>query len=144
MKISVVVPAYNCEDTLRQTISSILNCGIEDLEILIIDDGSEDDTPAICNHLSNGSKIIRSLHQTNKGVSTARNSGIQESTGDYLWFFDSDDLVDPGSMKHAVMIVDEREPDMLIFGMTFDYFNKGKMYQRLILQYEREEEMGAY
>ena len=141
MRYSVIIPAYKCESTLEATVNSIQNCGLIDFEIILVDDGSPDGTPALCDRLAAEQGNVRVFHQPNGGVSSARNHGLSEAKGDYVWFFDSDDLVDPDSMERATQIIDEHAPDMLIFGMSFDYYHKNRMYQRLELYYDEEREM---
>lgn len=138
MKYSVIIPAYNCLTTLAKTVSSIQACGLPDYEIILVDDGSTDGTSALCDRLSAENTDIRCFHQENQGVSAARNHGLDEARGDYVWFFDSDDLVDPGSMTRAAQIVEEHQPDMMIFGMSFDFYYHKRLYQRLELYYDRE------
>ena len=141
MKYSVIIPAYKCESTLEKTVNSIQNCGLTDFEIILVNDGSPDGTPALCDRLAAEQENVRRFHQPNGGVSSARNHGLSEAKGDYVWFFDSDDLVDPGSMERAAQIIEAHAPDMLIFGMSFDYYHKNRMYQRLELYYDEEREM---
>ena len=141
MKYSVIIPCYKCEATLKKTVASIQACGLTDFEIILVDDGSPDGTPALCDRLAAEHGNVRCFHQPNGGVSSARNYGLREAKGGYVWFFDSDDLVDPDSMKRAAQIIDEHAPDMLIFGMSFDYYHKSRMYQRLELYYDVEGEM---
>lgn len=138
MKFSVIIPAYNAEKTIENTVKCIQKSGLYDFEIVIVNDGSKDGTPAICDRLAAAHDNIRCIHQENAGVSAARNRGLSEAKGDYVWFFDADDSVDENSMADAVRVVDEKSPDMLIFGMSFDYYNKGKLYRRDELVYDTE------
>lgn len=138
MKYSVIIPAYKCESTLEKTVSSIQSCGLTDFEIILVDDGSPDGTPALCDRLAAEQENVRCFHQPNAGVSSARNHGLREAKGDYVWFFDSDDLVDPGSMERAVKIIEVHTPDMLIFGMSFDFYRDGERYNRWDLVYPEE------
>ena len=138
MKYSVIVPCYDSAATLENTIRSIQTSGLTDYEILLVDDGSRDGTPALCDRLAAERTNVRCIHQENAGVSSARNRGLQEAQGEYIWFFDDDDLVDEGSVKHAVQIIDACAPDMLIFGMSFDYYAGKRLYQRLELFYDKE------
>lgn len=130
MKISVIIPAYNCAQTLCNTIDSILKSGLEDYEIIVVDDGSSDGTTMLCDTLPSSFPMLRVYHQENSGVSSARNRGLREAQGDYVWFFDADDTVDPGSMTQVQQTIRREEPDMLLFGMSFDYYYKGKRYRR--------------
>lgn len=138
MKYSVIIPAYQCEGTLEKTVNSICNCGLMDYEIILVDDGSPDGTPALCDRLASEYENIRCFHQQNSGVSSARNHGLREAKGDYVWFFDSDDLVDPGSMMRPMEIVDQYTPDMLIFGMRFEFYKREQCYERLEVFYDEE------
>lgn len=130
MLISVVIPAYNCINSLEGTLDSILLSGLSDYEILLIDDGSKDGTSDLCDALERRHKQVRCVHQENGGVSQARNRGIQEAHGAYILFFDADDTVDPGALRGCEEILLPQHPDMLIFGMSFDYYFHGKMYRR--------------
>ena len=130
MKFSVIIPCYNCVDTLEVTVRSIQASGLTDYEIILINDGSVDGTAAVCDRLSAKYAGIRCVHQPNAGVSAARNRGFDEAQGDYIWFVDADDTVDPGSLTNASNILSRQQPDMLIFGMSFDYYHKKKLYRR--------------
>lgn len=141
MKYSVIIPCYNTGSIVEKAVMSIQSSGLAELEILLIDDGSNDNTPALCDRLAAENDNIRAIHQPNAGVSAARNRGIEEAKGEYIWFFDSDDLVDEGSMTRAAQIVSEQKPDMLMFGMSFDYYAGKRMYQRLELYYDEERLM---
>lgn len=130
MLTSVVIPAYNCISSLKSTVDSILNSGLTDCEILLIDDGSTDGTSALCDELQTRHECVRCVHQENAGVSSARNRGILESKGRYILFFDADDTVDAGSLERCRRILAQEAPDMLIFGMSFDYYFRGRLYRR--------------
>ena len=140
MTFSVIIPAYNCAGTLESTVRSIQLSGLYDYEIILVDDGSTDGTAALCDELSGKFAEIRCVHQQNAGVSAARNRGIDEAQGEYLWFVDADDTVDEGSLADAAKVVEEQKPDMLIFGMSFDFYHKGKVYRResLVPPYDGE------
>lgn len=130
MIFSVIIPCYNCVKTLEATVNSIRVCGLSDYEILLIDDGSNDGTAELCDRLCGKYEGIRCVHQSNKGVSAARNRGIDEARGEYIWFVDSDDTVDEDSLRGVLKTALLKKPDMLLFGMSFDYYNNGKMYLR--------------
>lgn len=136
--IEIIIPAFNCEKTILNTIESIKKSGINDYEILIVDDGSTDNTAAICDGLSASNNNIRCIHQKNAGASAARNTGLKNADGEYVFFFDSDDSVIPSSLENAEKIINAYHPDMLIFGMNFDYYHKGKLYRRDAMVYPNE------
>lgn len=93
--VSVIVPAYNCEKYLTNCINSIINQNHSKLEIIIVDDGSTDNTPIISDELSKQDLRIKVIHQDNQGLSAARNIGISNSSGEYVCFVDSDDFIHP-------------------------------------------------
>lgn len=95
MKISVIVPVYNVESYLEQCLNSILTQLYTDLEIILVNDGSTDQSASICEEFATKDSRIKVFHQTNAGVSSARNTGILEATGDYITFVDSDDWLEP-------------------------------------------------
>lgn len=130
MLISVVIPAYNCINSLENTLDSILHSGLKDFEVLLIDDGSTDGTGVLCDELQRRHSRVRCVHQENGGVSNARNRGILEARGDYILFFDADDTVGPDSLVQCEDILLQQKLDMLIFGMSFDYYFHGKLYRR--------------
>jgi glycosyltransferase involved in cell wall biosynthesis len=129
MTFSVIIPCYNCEKTLETTVDSIRMSGLTDYEIILIDDGSTDGTAQLCDKLCSMYKYIRCIHQENAGVSAARNRGIDEAQGEYVWFVDSDDTMIACALNDAVKILSEYKPDMFIFGLCFDYYRNQKLYR---------------
>ncbi len=93
-KISIIIPIYNVEKYLPACVESILQQTYKNLEVILVDDGSPDRCPAICDELAQKDDRIRVIHQKNKGLSGARNTGIDNAQGDYLIFVDSDDTVE--------------------------------------------------
>lgn len=128
--LSVIIPAFNCEKTIKHTVDSIISSGLTDYEIVIVNDGSTDDTASVCNSLCSQFSFIKYMEQENSGVSAARNKGISISTGEYIMFFDADDTVEENGFSECVDIVKKEKPDILVFGMSFDYYKNGKLYRR--------------
>lgn len=91
MKVSVIVPVYNVEKYLHQCVDSVLGQTYQDLEVILVDDGSTDGCPAICDKYARMDSRVRVIHQENGGLSAARNTGIEHITGEYVMFLDSDD-----------------------------------------------------
>ena len=94
-KVSVIVPIYNTEKYLPKCLDSILNQTHENLEIILVDDGSTDDSKKIADTYAKKDKRIKVIHQKNQGQSTARNTGLEKATGDFISFVDSDDQIKP-------------------------------------------------
>ena len=97
--VSVIVPVYNIEPYLRKCLDSVLGQTYRNLEILVIDDGSTDASGTICDEYKSSDSRIRVLHQINKGLSEARNSGIDIATGDYILFVDGDDWIESNTVE---------------------------------------------
>lgn len=93
--VSVVVPVYNVYDYLEECVNSIINQSLENIEILLVDDGSTDGSSALCDDISEKYPNVRVIHQENNGVSVARNVGIAAARGEYIGFVDSDDRISP-------------------------------------------------
>jgi glycosyltransferase involved in cell wall biosynthesis len=93
MLVSVIIPVYNVEKYLRRCIDSVLSQTFKDFELILVDDGSKDDCPRICDEYAQKDARIRAIHQENQGVSAARNAGLDAIRGDYVAFIDADDYV---------------------------------------------------
>lgn len=102
MKLSIIIPAYNTEEYIGQCIESVLNIKEIENEIIIINDGSTDKTFEILKKYESKNSNIKLITQNNQGASVARNRGIKESTGDYIYFLDSDDWIETGSFEKIV------------------------------------------
>lgn len=105
--ISVIIPAYNAENTIEKCLKSVINQTYHDLEIIIVDDGSIDRTSEIANSLAVKDSRISVLHQKNSGVSVARNKGLYKSKGEYVFFVDADDYLDVNAL--SVLAKDQEE-----------------------------------
>lgn len=92
--ISIIVPVYNVQKFVKRCVESILNQTYSEIELIIVDDGSTDESGKICDELKEMDKRIRVIHQENRGLSAARNRGLVEATGEYITYIDSDDYVD--------------------------------------------------
>ena len=95
MKLSIIVPIYNVEPYLRKCIDSILTQTFTDFECILVDDGSPDNCPAICDEYAKKDSRIRVIHKENGGLSDARNAGLDIAQGEYIGFVDSDDWIHP-------------------------------------------------
>lgn len=93
-KISVIVPIYNVEKYIKRCVESLINQSYKNLEIILVDDGSPDNCPKICDDYADKYSNIKVLHKTNGGLSDARNAGMEIATGEYISFIDSDDYID--------------------------------------------------
>lgn len=121
VKLSIVVPIYNVEAYLRKCVDSLLAQDYSDYEIILVDDGSTDNCPAICDEYASPSfvnsltrsVVIKVLHQANAGLSAARNSGIMAANGDYIMFVDSDDYIEPNVLVGLMAQIERDNLDVL-------------------------------
>lgn len=102
MTISIVIPAYNVEDCIQRCIESIVEQTYKNIEIILIDDGSEDNTGIICDIYADKDARIKVVHKSNTGVSDSRNEGVFRSNGDYVCFVDADDWIEKDYIEKAV------------------------------------------
>ena len=91
VETSVIVPAYNAAEYLEKCVSSVLQQTRENLEVIVVNDGSTDRTPELCEQLRNKDSRVRVIHKENGGLSSARNLGLEAATGEYVFFLDADD-----------------------------------------------------
>lgn len=118
-KISVIVPVYKVEPYLRRCVDSILAQSYTNLEIILVDDGSPDNCPAICDEYAEKDDRVRVIHKPNGGLSDARNAGLDIATGEWLSFIDSDDWIEP-SMYETLMINANNHRAQISIGGVFD------------------------
>lgn len=102
MKLSIVIPVYHVEDTLDRCVESMLHQGIDDFEVILVDDGSQDRSGQICDEWARRDTHITVIHRQNGGLSAARNTGIERATGELITFVDSDDFLKEGTFQ-AIM-----------------------------------------
>lgn len=112
---SIIIPAYNCESFISYTLESILNQNFKDYEIIIVNDGSIDNTLNICRNYENKNKNITCINKENEGVSIARNKALEIAKGNYILFIDADDIIYPGSLLHINNILQNKNIDFLKF-----------------------------
>lgn len=134
--VTVVVPVYNTEKYLDRCIQSIVNQTYQNLEILIIDDGSPDNCPQMCDNWADIDDRIRVIHKKNEGLGMARNSGIENSTGEYICFFDSDDYVALDTIENAYTVAIAEKSDVVLFGMA-DVNSRGEIIKEILPESER-------
>lgn len=126
-RFSIIVPVYNVEQYLAECVESVLAQTFTDWEMILVDDGSPDNCPRLCDGWAGKDARIKVVHKKNGGASSARNVGIRESGGEYILFLDSDDFYnDKDALKTFDDKLKENETDVLIFGCTDFNMNTGK------------------
>ena len=118
IQISIIMPVYNKMNYLNKSINSILNQTFKDFELIIVDDGSSDDSLKICNEFFRKDNRVKIISINNSGVSNARNIGLQHAKGKYIQFIDGDDYIDLDMFKELKKIIDTYNPDIILTGLT--------------------------
>lgn len=134
--ISVIVPVYKVpKEYLEKCITSLLNQTISEIEIIIVDDGSPDGCGLICDYYSQMDERIKVIHQDNKGLSGARNTGVKNSSGKYITFVDGDDWLESNCLELAYNATLKQEVDMVFWGFVKDYNGKLNVsdYERYLI-----------
>lgn len=111
--ITVVIPVYNVEAFLRRCVDSVLGQSYSNLEIILVDDGSPDGSPQICDEYRKKDARIRVIHKKNGGLASARNAGMEVMTGKYLFFLDSDDWLEPDGLERLYRVAEEQQVDFV-------------------------------
>lgn len=146
MKISIIVPIYNVEKYLKRCVESLLNQDYRDIEIILVDDGSPDNSGKICEEYAKSDSRIKVIHKKNGGLSDARNTGVQEAEGDYILFVDADDTLNKSACKELVEIICKYNADIVCFNLNLideevnkkikgKYFNYDDNFQCIKMTY---------
>lgn len=122
MLVSIIVPAYNAQLHLAECLDSLLKQTYSNLQIIVVDDGSTDNTAVICDEYRKKDKRIVVIHKENEGVSAARNTGVDVAVGEYIQFVDADDLLVAYAIEHVVQKIKSLCADVLYF--SFEAFDK--------------------
>lgn len=132
---SIIIPVYNSANFLDRCISSVINQEFIDFEILLINDGSSDKSPLICDKWGEKDARIRVFHQVNRGASAARNIGLKNARGEYIQFVDSDDIIDEHCLVSLASLIKRyHNPDVIEFRLTYIAPNGFKNFQGTVLK----------
>ena len=127
--VSVIVPVYNVEQYLRRCLDSLCAQTMNDVEFILVDDGSTDHSSSICDSYAENDSRFRVIHRKNGGLSAARNTGIEAASGTYLMFADSDDWVEPGFCEYPYERALMDNAQLVIFSYTMIDFPSSKIIQ---------------
>lgn len=127
MKLSIIVPMYNVEKYIQRCLSSIINNKgfLENCELIVVNDGTKDNSESIARKIIEGLPNTQIIVQENRGLSAARNTGLSHAKGEYVWFIDSDDWIEPDAIK-ALMNEIDKEYDVIQFGYN-NVYSGGQM-----------------
>lgn len=124
--VSIVVPVYNTEKYIKKCVDSLLRQSYQDIEILLVDDGSASETAALCDLCAKKDDKVSVYHCENRGVSAARNYGVTKAKGKYVFFADSDDYAETGMLEKMVSLAEYHESALVVAGYYFDIPYKSK------------------
>lgn len=126
MKFSIIIPVYKVEKYLRQCLDSVISQSFRDYELILVDDGSPDRCPDICDEYSRRDKRIKVIHQQNAGLACARNSGIRVSSGEYVLCIDSDDYLSGSDVLKKIAAKADGKTDVVLYGYKKLFESNGK------------------
>ena len=130
-KISVVVPVYNVEEYLDQCVESLVGQTYKNLEVILVDDGSPDNCPAMCDEWAERDNRIKVIHKENGGVSSARNAALDIDSGDYIGFVDSDDWIEPDMYEILIKNAKKYDADISRCAGLLDYCDRSEEYNEV-------------
>lgn len=131
-KISVIIPVYNAEKYLENCINSIFNQNYKNYEIILVNDGSTDNSLSICEKLKKESNKVKIINQKNSGVATTRNKGLLEATGDYIIFMDNDDIISE-DFFNKFLEENDNDYDIIIGGYVRETYEGKKIFERKLM-----------
>ena len=129
--VSIIVPVFNVEKYLEECLDSILNQTYENIEVILVDDGSTDSSGKICDEYLKKDSKIKVFHKTNGGLSDARNYGVENSNGEYIIFVDSDDYLSKYTLEFSIKEIKDAAADILVFAI------KREKEEKEILEYKK-------
>ena len=109
MKLTIIIPVYRVEATLNRCVESVTSQSFSDFEVILVDDGSPDKCPQLCDEWARKDPRITVIHQSNGGLSAARNAGIERARGTYVTFIDSDDFIGTGTLEEVMGLLGEND-----------------------------------
>lgn len=134
-KVSIIIPVYNTESYIRETLMSACNQTLKDIEIICVNDGSTDKSEEIINEIAEKDKRIKIIEELNSGQSVARNTGIVNAKGKYIYFLDSDDLIELNMLENCYELAEKGNYDFVTFDS--DIYNPNKIPVGNSLRYDR-------
>ena len=138
MLVSIIIPVYNVEAYLTECLDSVVNQTFRDMEIILVDDGSTDNSPEIMQAFAEKDSRIKIITQPNRGVSAARNTGLRAASGEYILFVDSDDTILPETVETLYNKIRETDSDLLLGNELFCHENK-----RWSMDFKRDEALNS-
>jgi len=149
LALSIIIPVYNSETHLERCIQSILTQKFSNFELILVNDGSTDQSATMCDKYASLDSRISVIHQKNEGVSSARNIGLQHARGKYIQFVDSDDFIDSEMSEVLMNKIIQNKTDIVITGFKVQNYSNGEIASTKLISYREEDrtiinELGNY
>ena len=135
-KVTIIIPVYNVQKYLEQSVNSVINQTYKNIEIILVDDGSKDDSGKMCDDFAKQDERIVVIHKTNGGLSDARNAGLEKATGKYIMFLDSDDFFELDAVEVMYKEIEEKDADYVI-GNYINVNESGEKWNRPVFDQEK-------
>ncbi|MGN0521377.1 MAG: glycosyltransferase [Eubacterium sp.] len=141
--ISIIVPIYNVEEYIRQCVDSITAQTLGDIEIILVDDGSPDSCPQICDEYAKKDSRVKVVHKENGGLMSARQAGLRAASGSYVGFVDGDDRIEPDMYERFAQAIEKYSPDIAVCEFIYSYSDKEEVSSQSFSKpfYTKEELM---
>ena len=131
-KVSIIVPIYKVEPYLKRCVDSLINQTLQDIEIILVDDGSPDNCPKMCDEFAKQDSRIKVVHKSNGGAASARNLGLDIATGDYFAFVDSDDYIEKNMYESMLKVAIDHNCNFVMCDCIKEYSDKSIVYSHNI------------
>ena len=141
VKVSIIIPVYNVANYLRKNIESCLKQSLHEIEIIIVNDGSLDNSKEIIEEYAGQDNRIIPIHKTNEGVTIARNTGLNLATGEYIFFLDGDDYIENTALEKMYIVAREKDADFIIGDFIIEYPD-GKQIERNFYDFKELDNIG--
>ncbi len=138
IRISVIIPVYNSEKYVANTIQSILDQTFQDFELILVDDGSKDSSGRICDEYAKRDERIKVIHKVNGGICDARNRGLEIAQGEYIMFSDNDDTMETTTLEDNYKLIKQYDADFVKFGRKIIYIQNEEIARTDIRKYKFE------
>ena len=142
--ISVIVPVYNVEPYIRRCIDSILAQSYENFEIILINDGSQDNCGKICDEYAANNSVIKVMHKENGGLSNARNAGLDIAKGEFICFVDSDDWCEKEMLQIAFDAMKKSKCDIVAYGAFYHFIQNDRVFRTIIKSSKHEQKINSF
>lgn len=138
-KVSIIIPVYNCENYIEKSIESVLTQKYSNLEVIVVDDGSTDNSFRICEKIKDADQRVQLYTKKNGGVSSARNVGLKKATGDYIMFLDADDYIEKETIYECMKIINKYKVDIVKFNFIKE-LNRVRIKNKKIIDVDKKIE----